>query len=194
MTAAGTASAEYVAAALPVLMNSRRDLVIGGSPRTSCPASAWTCRVHRTRPTSRLRIDERCHAPPRALLERTLTKRVGQLFQVRNAVDHDLRLARVGRPEMEHGLTHQSHRKRPSKIVVVDSEQLDVVLPRREDAALDPDSLVRDPILGRSALEPEHEVRNADCHDHDQPLPEGMNDRRVAGEQLLLEFPLRGQR
>jgi hypothetical protein len=77
--------------------------------------------------------------------------------------------------------------ERPMAVEVVDAEQLDAGLDRREQSALDLNPLRRQRVGDRSALHPEDQVTDADGDDDEDPLAQRGDDRGMTGEELTLD-------
>lgn len=133
-------------------------------------------------------MDERSHLPSRALAQRAFAQRVSQRLQIRNALDYYRWEAGVRRAQVQNALTDKPHSQWFVHVEMINAKQLDVFFRFGEDAPFDSDSLGSNLVVCREASGPVDEVGDTEREEDSKPLPEIVNDRRMAGEQDVFSF------
>ena len=115
-----------------------------------------------------LSLDECGQAASSAFAKLAISQFIGESFQVRHSVNRKVLKLRIGRVEVQRGLTQEAAAYGLAQLEMVDAEQFERFLNFGEQTAFELDSLRGDSIVNAPALGIEDEANDSACDNEEQ--------------------------
>jgi hypothetical protein len=115
-----------------------------------------------------LRLDECGQAASSAFAKLTISQFIGESLQVRHSVNRKVLKLRIGRVEVQRGLTQEAAAYGLAQLEMVDAEQFERFLNFGEQASFELDSLRGDSVVDTPAFGVEDEANESEGHDKEK--------------------------